>query len=284
MAKHKSTSQVFIFAFIVCVTCSLILAGAATVLKPRQEANAKLDVVQNILITVGHDAQTLRQNTPQHCFDLYEKEFNLLLIDKNNQLAEPAKMRTELNTLGYPEGLIDGLDTTDLLRKFESKKRLLASRKGQPLEEYDPRYKLVHEWQPTGTVEAYVIPIEGYGLWDMIYGYLALDADLNTVKGISFYSHKETPGLGARITEEWFKDQYKGKTILNPQGKLVSVNIVRGKVADLYQGDATKHYVDGISGATLTGKGINDFMAEQLEQYEPFFKIKRKATMGGDTL
>jgi len=284
VAKHKSTSQVFTFAFIVCVACSLILAGASTILKPRQLANAKLDVIQNILITVGHDPEELHRQPPQHSFDLYANEFKLLMIDKNNQIAQPEMMRSELKTLGYPAEMIEDLDTSDLLRKFEAKKRLLASRKGQKLEEYDPKYKLVHMWQPSGTVDGYVVPIEGYGLWDMIYGYLALESDLNTIMGISFYQHKETPGLGARITEDWFKQQFVGKEILDDQGDLVSVEIVRGKVDDLYSGDAVKHYVDGISGATLTGKGINEFMAEQLAEYEEFFDMKREANQREDVL
>lgn len=122
-------------------------------------------------------------------------------------------------------------------------------------------------------VLAYCIPVSGKGLWSTILGYMALEADLNTVKGITFYKHGETPGLGAEIEKPWFQDNYKGKKILNAQGELVSVMIVKGKVNP---GDSQKdHHVDGISGATMTGKGVNAFLLQNLKAYENYFKKVR---------
>ncbi|MFC1565934.1 NADH:ubiquinone reductase (Na(+)-transporting) subunit C [Candidatus Neomarinimicrobiota bacterium] len=118
--------------------------------------------------------------------------------------------------------------------------------------------------QPTG----YSIPISGKGLWSTIYGYIALEPDGNTVKGITFYQHGETPGLGGELEKEWFTSNYKGKHIYNEEGELVSIEIVKGQVN---QNDINAiHQVDGISGSTLTGRGMNKFIANDLHIYKPF--------------
>ncbi len=118
--------------------------------------------------------------------------------------------------------------------------------------------------QPTG----YSIPISGKGLWSTIYGYIALEPDGNTVKGITFYQHGETPGLGGELEKDWFTSNYIGKHIYSDEGELVSIEIVKGQVN---QNDIKAiHQVDGISGATLTGKGMNQFIAQDLNIYKPF--------------
>lgn len=277
MSKRKSAKQVYLFATIVCVTCSIILAGASTLLMPYQKANVKLDVVRNILTVVGHDPDTLASSSAQACFDLYAKEFEGLLVNKDNQKADLDFMRQELGKLGYQAESLAEMDATDLLDLFNARVNLLARRSGQPVEAYNPHYKLIHIWKPEGPVKAYVIPIQGKGLWDVIKGYLALEPDLNTVMGITFYEHKETPGLGSRITEDWFKNQFIGKKILDQKGNLVSVTVSRGK----YLGNDTEHFIDGISGATLTGDGVTRFLHQTLADYESFFKTLRQQDQPG---
>jgi Na+-transporting NADH:ubiquinone oxidoreductase subunit C len=121
--------------------------------------------------------------------------------------------------------------------------------------------------------DAYCIPISGKGLWSTIKGYLAFEKDLNTVKGLTFYSHGETPGLGGEIEKDKFTKVWKGKTILDESGNLVSITIVKGKIKpDTKQ---IENKVDGISGATLTGKGINIFVMENLKKYQPYFSKQR---------
>jgi Na+-transporting NADH:ubiquinone oxidoreductase subunit C len=118
--------------------------------------------------------------------------------------------------------------------------------------------------QPTG----YSIPISGKGLWSTIYGYIALEPDGKTVKGITFYQHGETPGLGGELEKEWFTSNYKGKQIYNEAGELVSIEIVKGQVNS--NNINAIHQVDGISGSTLTGRGMNKFIAHDLNIYKPF--------------
>ena len=118
-----------------------------------------------------------------------------------------------------------------------------------------------------GIVQGYAIPISGKGLWSTLYGYFAVEPDGKTAKGITFYSHKETPGLGGEVDKAWFKDNFIGKRFVNDDGELVGIKVVKGK-AD----PNSKYEVDGISGATITSKGVETFLASDLKKYETFFK------------
>ena len=118
------------------------------------------------------------------------------------------------------------------------------------------------------TITGYSIPISGKGLWSTIYGYMAIEPDGETVKGITFYKHGETPGLGGELEKDWFTSNYIGKKIYDTDGNLVSIEIIKGHV-NPNNVDAI-HQVDGISGATLTGKGMNKFIADDLNTYKPF--------------
>jgi Na+-transporting NADH:ubiquinone oxidoreductase subunit C len=268
VSQRKGNAYTFGFAAAVCIGCAFILANAATFLKPTQMANARLDIVVNILGAVGFDTDELKAKPTEDVFALFDKEFKVLLLDGNNKEANRSKMESDLIGLGYPEKMIKELDSGALLTRYDPKIPLLAKNANKTVEEFDPGYKVVYLHQVNGQTDAYVVPIVGYGLWDIIKGYVALDTDLNTIKGITFYEHKETPGLGARITEPWFKENFKGKKILDESGALVSVKVAKGA-------GSGEHQVDGISGATLTGNGINHFMLADLQKYEPYFKTVR---------
>ena len=120
----------------------------------------------------------------------------------------------------------------------------------------------------------YCVPIIGRGLWSKLYGYLSLESDLNTVKGITFYKHGETPGLGAEIEKGWFQDNFVGKKINDQTGTFISIEVVKGKAAVAYAGNEEKlsHAVDGISGATITSRGVTKMLHEDLTKYVPYFK------------
>ncbi len=116
-------------------------------------------------------------------------------------------------------------------------------------------------------ITGYILPINTRGLWGKIRGYLAFENDGQTVSGFSVFSHAETPGLGGEIESAWFQKNFKGKKILNAQDKFVSVGIAKGKAENLPQGEQA-HYVDGISGATLTGKYLSEGIKSTVEKYE----------------
>jgi Na+-transporting NADH:ubiquinone oxidoreductase subunit C len=118
-------------------------------------------------------------------------------------------------------------------------------------------------------LSAYIIPFTSRGLWGEIYGYLALDTDGATVKGFSVYQHQETPGLGGEIEKRWFRKNFSGKKIVDRGGDFVSVAIAKGRAEDTVPETRQPNYVDGISGATLTGKFLSEGLKDILLDYEP---------------
>ncbi len=122
-------------------------------------------------------------------------------------------------------------------------------------------------------VEAYVIPVYGEGLWDFIWGYLAIEGDLETVKGIIFDHKGETPGLGARITDAEVQLRFKGKKIYNTSGELDAPHFQKGEGSDY---SSNPHKVDGLSGATITANGVNKMLDSYLELYQPYINAQKK--------
>ncbi len=116
---------------------------------------------------------------------------------------------------------------------------------------------------------AYILPVVSRGLWGRIRGYMAIEKDGKTVAGFSVYSHNETPGLGGEIEKPWFQENFVGKRIVDEAGEFAAVGIAKGKVADAIAADRQANYVDGISGATLTGKFLTGGLKEVLLDYEP---------------
>jgi Na+-transporting NADH:ubiquinone oxidoreductase subunit C len=132
----------------------------------------------------------------------------------------------------------------------------------------------VYQKTQNNQVVATAIPIQGKGLWSTIKGYLALESDYNTVLGVTFYEQGETPGLGAEVAQDWFQDMWAGKKILSTDGTLESITVAKGTVAP---DDKNKqHKVDGISGATMTGNGINVFVRNDLQKYQNYFNKVRE--------
>ncbi len=118
-------------------------------------------------------------------------------------------------------------------------------------------------------IQAYVLPIDSRGLWGRILGYLALKNDGATIAGFTVYKHSETPGLGGEIEKQWFRKNFEGKKIVDHAGNFLSVSIAKGNVENVVGKDRQANYVDGISGATLTGKYLSSGLRNTLATYEP---------------
>ena len=228
---QHSNAYTFRFAAMVTIICSVLLASAATLLKPRQDENKILDKKKNILISVGLKPSNGESFTRSEIIDMYAKRIREMVLDKEGNVVE-----------GKTPDDIDPRKDSGLLPLYES--------------------------LDGDQVEAYVLPISGKGLWSTIYGYLALDPTGESIKGITFYSHGETPGLGGEIEKKWFTDNFIGKKIVDESGMIVSIDIVKGKVDPA--SPQAYHEVDGISGATLTGRGIMRFLKADLNSYQPF--------------
>ncbi len=127
-----------------------------------------------------------------------------------------------------------------------------------------------------GKPAAYILPVDSRGLWGRIHGYMAIENDGKTVAGFSVYSHNETPGLGGEIEKPWFQENFVGKKIVDEKGEFVSVGIAKGKVADMIPRARQPNYVDGISGASLTGKFLTGGLKEVLTEYEPLSEAFRE--------
>lgn len=161
----------------------------------------------------------------------------------------------------------------------------VISHKGEKKEDVDAFYvNLAKELEKTvekrnfpifvGSVEGskqYIIPVRGKGLWGPIWGYIALKDDYNTIYGTNFSHDSETPGLGAEIANRPFQKQFIGKKIFDESGNFTSVKVIKGEAP----ADA-KHAVDGISGGTITSKGVDKMLDNVLGSYVPYFKQKRK--------
>ncbi len=133
-------------------------------------------------------------------------------------------------------------------------------------------------------IKNYIVPINSRGLWGTIRGYLAIADDGETVTGFTVYSHSETPGLGGEIEKRWFQQNFVGKKIVNRDGDFASINIAKGRVEDVVPAERQANYVDGISGATLTGKYLTEGFREILGDYEPVAVKFRYNRVGLDGL
>lgn len=249
---RQTNLYTYVFITIISALAALILSFASQSLKEKQQFNFETDMKKNILIAVG----VMKEN---RCFDSRQKAF----VDNCDVLCCYKK--------NIESFIVDSQGKVKKDKDLVPERVLPEKEKEKP---QDQRNYPVFAMKMGDKITAYSIPIIGKGLWGTIYGYIALADDLNTIKGITFYKHAETPGLGAEIETGWFTRGFKNKKILNDKGELVSIKIIKGKVNPA--SPTITHEVDGISGATLTGKGVTRLLQESLALYEPYFKTLRK--------
>ncbi len=223
----------FVFATLICVVCSAALSLCASELRPIQEKNRKIYDHRNILLAVGIPSDPTAEFSDEKVESVFESQMEKISIDSDGNAVEidPAAPESGDET-GHSE-----------IYLFKNE---------------------------AGAVEAYVLPLTGQGLWGPISGYLALEPDCNTIKGVTFSTKMETPGLGAEIANPPFEDQVPGKRIRDDDGTLVSIDVVKGEAAKLVP-DHIDHAVDGVSGATITSDGVEDMLLKWLETYQPYF-------------
>ena len=234
--NKNSNSYTFVFAIAMVTLLAGLLSYAATSLKPLQDNNVKSEKMQKILSTIGVEVS---RDEAADGFARYIKE--------ELALKEDGSVDTQANAFQ--------LSLKKEIKKTNSEQRF-------------PLYVAEKEGK-----KFYIIPLYGAGLWDAIWGYIALDEDKNTVVGANFDHKGETPGLGAEITTDWFQAQFRGKTLFKDLGagftadNFVSVKAVKGGAKA-----GNMHEVDGISGGTITSDGVSDMLQERLNRYLPYFK------------
>jgi Na+-transporting NADH:ubiquinone oxidoreductase subunit C len=189
------------------------------------------------------------------------------LKDRQDFNVEIDMKRNILKSLNIPEDASRALTPTEIEALFDEK--VITIFINEDGAESEDGTMPLYIKSTNGVNEGYSIPISGKGLWSTIYGYLAIEPDGKTVKGLTFYKHGETPGLGGEIEKEWFTSNFIGKQIVNPSGELIGIKVIKGQVDP--EDSEAYHKVDGISGATMTTKGLNKFLIADLESYNPFF-------------
>ena len=234
---NDSRKKTFIVAFALCLICSIAVSAAAVMLKPVQDKNKLLDKQRNIVAIAGL-AQTG------------------MSVDEAFKQVE-AKV-VDLKTGEY----IDNIDpkTFDARAAAVDPKQNIVLTKDQDIASIKRRAKyatvyLVKDAQ--GQLQKIILPIHGYGLWSTLYGFLALQGDANTVVGLGFYEHAETPGLGGEVDNPQWKAQWVGKKVFDEQGN-IAIRVTKSPVAEA---DPRAVYdIDALSGATLTSNGVNNLV------------------------
>lgn len=273
--------------------CALILSIIASALAKPQAVAEELDRSKQMMIAariLDHDGHFLIQK-PDGQTELAKYGKDGILEPGTDQDVATQKQLIEIFDKRLKPLLVDdkGDITTFEKAKINEKEYMDKYRLSGY---YKQPYKLVYAIMPNSTEQGkptgYVIPINGFGLWDAIYGYLAIGTDGNTVIGISWYGQKETPGLGANIAEAYWQDLFPGKKIFQEDfsGKTefktspLGINVVKGKVSEvLGNSPKAKNAVDGMTGATLTGNGVTDAYRDVLAPYRNFLiKIHEQNT------
>ena len=205
--NRDSMSNTLIVAIGISLVCSVLVAGAAVILKPRQQLNEE-EYRQRIILDVA---------------GLYEPDANI----------------------------------GELYSAIEERSTTLAS--GEEAAVY-----LVRDGD---LIEQVILPIEGPGLWATMYGFLAVENDGNTVRGLQFYEHGETPGLGDGVDKLAWRAQWVGKKLYDADGN-PQIEVVKGQAPD------NDYQIDGLAGATLTGRGVSQFVRHWIgdEGYGPYLK------------
>ena len=237
---QQSNIYVIVFSAILTIILGGLLAFSAIGLKPLQDEQVALDTQKKILGAVmelqeGDDVPAI-----------YQEKIQSLVVNANGEEVKEV------------DGAPVVAEAINVGKQFDlpAEERLF------------PVYKF--KGGDEGQVNAFILPVYGNGLWDNIFGYVALENDLATIKGVVFDHVGETPGLGARITSVEVQERFRGKKIYDDLGELVAVRMVKGETGDpsIYGNNE----VDGLSGATITAMGVNDMLSNYLSYYEPYLE------------
>ncbi|MDG2372565.1 MAG: NADH:ubiquinone reductase (Na(+)-transporting) subunit C [Flavobacteriaceae bacterium] len=235
---RDSNIYTFLFSAIMVIIVAATLATSATSLEEIQNENVRKEKMQNILSTIGIEVE--REKAPE----IY-----------NNYIVEELAL--------VSDGSIDkDIDAFTLKLNLEIKKPIKEQRFPLYLAQVD-------------SLKYYIVPLRGSGLWDAIWGYIALEADKNTIKGAVFDHKAETAGLGAEITQKWFLDRFVGEKIFNDNDELVGISVSKTN-NDPNGMDKDDNEVDAISGATITGDGVTNMIKERLQNYLSYFNNKNE--------
>lgn len=261
----ESVKKTVTVALGVCIVCSILVSTAAVALRGIQLENKRLDRIKNILIASelpvrGTDIRAM-----------YEEKIEPAMIDLHTGDIVPEENFNE--TLS-----IDNFDIKTMADDPEYGKPVPADKDLANINRM-PKYMVVYLVKENNKTGKVVLPIYGKGLWSTMYGFIALDRDLTTVKGFTFYAHAETPGLGGEVDNPRWKNSWKGKNAFDEEGN-VKIEVIKGRVDTARPG--SRHQIDGLSGATLTARGVDHLVKFWLgnDGYGPFLKKLKEELHG----
>lgn len=250
--QKESTVRTLAVAIVVCLVCSVFVAGAAVALKSTQVENKELDKQRSILAIAGLGDADL---SGKQVKALYKERIVAKVVDLDSGTFSDAQDVNTFDPLKAAKDpkLSDALPGEQDIASIKRRERLTT----------------VYLVEKDGQLDTLILPVRGYGLWSTLYGFMALKGDLNTVVGMGFYQHAETPGLGGEVDNPKWKALWPGKTLFDEDGKL-AVDIVKGNVDS--QSPKATHQVDGLAGATLTSNGVENLLRFWLGQkgFGPF--------------
>lgn len=233
MQQH-STSYIFMFAAGVCLVCSVLVSFAAVALRERQEANQLLDRKRSVLQASQ-------------------------MIQPEEGRVSPEEIRARFNTITT---VVVDTTTGEVLEDMDPAAFDPAAAPRRPAPQNPaqvreiPEQAAVFQVMKDGAVDMIILPIQGTGLWGMMHGYIALDSDTRTVRGITFYEHIETPGLGGEVDNPRWKGRWPDRKIFDEDWN-IRIEVIKGAAGAPPE---DPHRVDGLSGATITSRGVTNML------------------------
>ncbi len=262
--SNDSLEKTIAVAVGVSLFCAVFVSLSAVALRPLQVANKKLDIDKNIVTVAGLISESEAGNADMVRAALDSIEPRLVELENG-----------EFN------------DTIDI-ETFDARKVAGDPELGMEISPQDDvahikrrsKYAKVYFVKKNGKLDALILPVSGYGLWSTMYGFLALEADGETVRSINFYDQAETPGLGGEVVNPKWRAIWKGKKVFNEQGDPV-LGLVKGNVDPSRPG--SEYQVDGLAGATLTSQGVSNLIKYWLGQngFGPFLEKFKTKTLEG---
>ncbi len=233
---HDTKYTIF-FAALVCFVCSIFVAGSAVLLKDLQDANVLLDRQKKVLdvadlVEEGQKLSAIEVNA------LFEANIQAVVVD-----LATGETVTDIDPATFDQGkAAKDPATSNAAEENAAKVRRV------------PNNALIYQVVVEGELTAIIFPIEGAGLWGTLYGFIAVGPDLQTVKGITFYQHKETPGLGGEVDNTRWKSLWQGRHLFDEGGR-IALSVNKGQAGSV---EEDPYHVDGLSGATLTSRGVTN--------------------------
>ena len=241
MVQVNSTWYSILFVTVVCVVCSLLVAGSTILLKDRQRANQRLFVQKNVLLEVTGLVKP-GEASAEELSRTFEQRIRARLVDleKGEYVRHP-----EIDPLNYDqrEARNDPARSHEVPANDAQVQRV-------------PELASVYLVMDGERAEQVVIPIEGNGLFGPMYGFLALDHDTSTIRGIAYYEHKETPGLGGEVNNPRWQARWPGRKAFGENWE-PRIHVVKGSAGPP---EKNPYEVDGLSGATMTSNAVTNML------------------------